>query len=242
MPPKSALRVADEALPHYLGHRQRLRQRFLTGGPSALADYELLELLLGLALPRQDVKPLAKSLLARFGGFAGVMAAEPAQLMEITGVKEASAAAIKIVQAASLLMLRQQVMNRPVLGSWQQVLEYCHAVMAHEGTEQFRLLFLDNKNQLIADEMQSKGTVDHTPVYVREVVKRALTLGASALVMAHNHPAGDPTPSRDDILMTRLVEAALDKVGIRLHDHIIVGRNAHASLRSLGHIGGGSHG
>jgi len=240
MPPEPKTREKDTAQPHYLGHRQRLRRRFLDSGPGALADYELLELLLCQALPRADIKPIAKALLSRFGSFAGVMAAEPALLMEIAGIKEAAAVAIKTVQAAVLLMMREQVLDKPVLGSWRQVLDYCHAIMAHEKIEQFRLLFLDGKNQLIADELQSRGTVDHAPVYVREVAKRALTLGASALIMAHNHPTGDPTPSRDDIEMTRLVASALDKIGIRLHDHIIIGRKDHSSLRSLGYLEGGA--
>ena len=221
-------------IPHYLGHRQRLRDRFLAGGAGALHDYELLELLLGHARPRGDLKPVAKALLRRFGSFAGVLAASPRELAEVKDVGEASIVALKTVQAAALLMARQELIDRPVIGSWKKLLDYCHAAMAHEKVEQFRLLFLDGKNALIADELQQRGTVNHTPVYPREVVKRALELGASAIIMLHNHPSGDPTPSQDDIAMTREVAAAADKLGIALHDHVIIGRKGHASLRGLG--------
>ena len=174
--------------PHYLGHRERLRDRFLSAGPQALADYELLELLLFQAKARGDVKPLAKALIRRFGSFAGVMAATPAALSEIDGVGDATIVVIKTVQAAAHLMQREEILEKPVLSSWKAVLNYCHSVMAHEPIEQFRLLFLDGKNALVADEVQTKGTVNHTAVYVREVVKRALELGATAIIMVHNHP------------------------------------------------------
>ncbi|HVO02046.1 MAG TPA: DNA repair protein RadC [Candidatus Cybelea sp.] len=223
--------------PDYLGHRKRLRERFLAGGSTALADYELIELLISQAQPRADVKPVAKALLKRFGSFAGVMAASPDALAEIDGVGDASIVALKAVQAAALLMQKQDLHQKPVLASWKSVLDYCHSVMAHEPIEQFRLLFLDGKNALIADEKQSQGTVNHTPVYVREVAKRALALDASAVIMAHNHPSGDPSPSRDDIEMTKAVKIALEKIGIQLHDHLIIGRKGHVSLRSLGLIG-----
>jgi len=220
--------------PHYLGHRKRLRERFIKAGGEALPDYELLELLLALAKPRSDVKPLAKKLLKRFGGFAAVISAEPRELTEVEGVAEATAVALKTVQAAALRLAREEVMARPVIGSWERLLAYCRMAMAHSKTEQFRLLFLDRKNALIADELQQRGTVDHTPVYTREVVKRALDLGASAIIMVHNHPSGDPTPSKADILMTREVRDAAEKLGIVLHDHVIIGRGEHASFKALG--------
>jgi DNA repair protein RadC len=219
--------------PHFHGHRDRLRQRLLKAGPDALAEYEMLELVLMQAIPRKDTKPLAKQLIARFGSFAGVIAASPAALQEVKGVGDGVVAMLKIVQHAAQLMQRQQVLTRPVLGSWQQLIDYCHSVMAQEKVEQFRLLFLDGKNRLIADEIQNIGTVNHAPVYVREVVKRALEFAASAIIMAHNHPTGDPTPSRDDILMTREIKKALEVVNIKLHDHLIIGKEGHASLRSL---------
>lgn len=235
MPPETKAEP-DKEKPHYLGHRQRLRERLLRHGAGALQDYELLELLLCLALPRLDVKPIAKALISRFGSFAAVMAAEPEQLMEVSGVKENTAAAIKTVQAAAILMQKQDVLQKPVLSSWRAVLDYCHSIMANEKNEQFRLLFLDGKNALIADEVQSQGTVNHAPVYVREVVKRTLAHGAVSIIMAHNHPTGDPTPSRDDIEMTRAVQRALGEIGVAVHDHIIIGRKGHASLRSLGYM------
>lgn len=222
--------------PHFAGHRQRLRQRFLMGGAGALADYELLELILCQALPRADVKPLAKRLIQRFGGFAGVMAAPVSQLTETEGIKEGAAVAIKVVQSAALLMQRQQVLDQPVLGTWKAVLGYCHAAMAHEQNEQFRVLFLDGRNALIADEIQGRGTVNQAPVYVREIVGRTLALGASAIIMVHNHPSGDPTPSREDVDITLAVKRALDPVGVQLYDHVVVGRGGNASLRSMGFL------
>ncbi|HEX7005895.1 MAG TPA: DNA repair protein RadC [Alphaproteobacteria bacterium] len=222
--------------PDYLGHRARLRQRFLAGGPDALPDYELLELLLMQAQPRRDMKPLAKALLRRFGTFQRVLSADPQELLEVAGVGEAALVALKTVQAAALRLARAEAMERPVMSSWQKVLDYCRASMAYGKTEQFRLLFLDRKNALIADEVQQRGTVDHTPVYPREVVKRALELGAAAIILVHNHPSGDPTPSKADIAMTReVVEAAL-KLGISVHDHIVIGAGGHCSLKSMGLI------
>ncbi len=220
--------------PHYRGHRARLRQRFLKAGGEALPDYELLELVLFLSQSRHDVKPLAKRLIKRFGGFAEAVSAEPERLAEVEGVGEAVIAALKTVQAAALRLTREQVMNRPVLSSWQAVLGYCRAAMAYGKIEQFRILFLDRKNVLIADEVQQKGTVDHTPLYPREVVKRALELGASALILVHNHPSGDPTPSRADIEMTHEVVEAGRRLGITVHDHIVVGKGRHASFKSMG--------
>lgn len=219
---------------HYQGHRQRLRRRFLDGGADALPDYELLELLLCLALPQRDVKPLAKDLLARFGGLGGVLSAEVAALTQVPGIKENTAAALKLVAAAAGRLARTELLGRPVLSSWDKLLEYCRIRLAHEPKERFHLLFLDRKNALIADETQGRGTVDHTPVYPREVVKRALDLNASGIIMVHNHPSGDPTPSRADIDMTRLVHDAARAMGIVLHDHLVIGRDGHVSFRSLG--------
>lgn len=220
--------------PHYAGHRDRLRQRFLKAGPESLADYEMLELLLFQAIPRRDVKPLAKDLIQRFGSFAAVLSASPKELAETADLSDSSIAVIKIVQAAALRLARAEVLSRPVLSSWRQLLDYCRSAMAREKTEQFRLLFLDRKNALLADEVQQRGTVDHTPVYPREVVKRALELGATALILVHNHPSGDPTPSRADIDMTKEVVKAAGALGITVHDHLIIGKNGEASFRSLG--------
>jgi len=229
--------VGDAAeKPHYHGHRERLRRRFLEGGADSLPDYELLELLLMLAIPQRDVKPLAKSLIEAFGGFAGVISADPQRLMEANGVKENTAAALKIVQAAAQRLAQRQVQGRSVLSSWQALIDYCQASMAHRQTEAFRILFLDRKNTLIADEVQGEGTVDHTPVYPREVVKRALELNASALILVHNHPSGDPTPSRDDVEMTRRVAEAAKTVSIVVHDHVVIGRRGHYSFKSNGLI------
>ena len=220
--------------PDHLGHRRRLRRRLLEVGDQALADYELLELLLTQALPRRDVKPIAKRLLKRFGSFARVISAETRELDAVDGMGEAAVAALKTVRAAAIRLTREEAMERPILSSWQKVLDYCRASMAFAKREEFRLLFLDRKNRLIADEVQNRGTVDHAPVYPREVVRRALDLGASALIMVHNHPSGDPTPSRSDIEMTREVREAAEKLGIALHDHIVIGHGAHASFKSLG--------
>ncbi|MEM7443081.1 MAG: DNA repair protein RadC [Pseudomonadota bacterium] len=223
-----------DAKPHYSGHRDRLRQRFLTAGPDGLADYELLELLLFGAIPRRDVKPLAKQLLERFGGFAGVLAADPAQLESQGGLGPSAIATLKAVQAAAERMLRQQVTGKPVLSGWDQLLAYLSVAMQNLATEQFRLLFLDRRNTLIADEVQQKGTVDQAPVYPREVVKRVLDLDASAIILVHNHPSGDPTPSQADIAMTRQLADALSAIDVAVHDHVIVGRGSHASFRGLG--------
>jgi len=219
--------------PHYHGHRERLRERFLAGGPEAVADYELLELVLFRALPRGDVKPLAKDLLKIFGSFSEVIAAPPARLRDVKGVGDAVIAELKVVQAAAHRFLRGEVRGRQVLSSWSAVLDYCRAAQAFADKEQFRVLFLDKKNQLIADEIQQTGTVDHTPVYPREVVKRALELSATAIILVHNHPSGDPTPSRADIHMTQAIVEAARPFGISVHDHIIVGKDGHASLKGL---------
>jgi DNA repair protein RadC len=226
----------DAGKPHYLGHRERLRRRFREGGAEALPDYELLELILFRAVQRRDTKPLAKALLARFGTFAEVLNAPEELLREVPGIGDAAITELKLVRAASFRLMRGEVLERPVLTSWSQVLDYCRASMGFEAREQFRILFLDKRNQIIADEVQQRGTVDHTPVYVREVVKRALELSSTAIVLVHNHPSGDPTPSRADIEMTKQIVAAAKPLGILVHDHIIVGKQGHASFRGLGLI------
>ena len=220
--------------PHYAGHRKRLRERFLKGGADALPDYEMLELVLFLALPRRDAKPLAKALIEKFGTFADTIAADPKALKEIPGVGETVIAALKTVEGAALRLSQHRLMDKPVLSHWQALLDYLHASMAYTGNEQFRILFLNKKNMLIADEVQQKGTVDHTPVYPREIIKRALELHATALIMVHNHPSGDPTPSSADIEMTKEVQSAGEKMGIVLHDHVIVARDGSTSFRSQG--------
>ena len=218
------------------GHRQRLKRRFLDHGAASFADYELIELLLFNAIPRRDTKPVAKALLARFGNVAEVLAAEPTALMEVAGIGESAVVALKSVEAAAQRMLRDAVIQQPVLSSWEKLLDYCRATLARESREHFRVLYLNRKNVLIADEEQQRGTVDHTPVYPREVVKRALDLGASALIMLHNHPSGDPTPSQGDIAMTREVAEAGRHLGITLHDHVIVARSGHVSFKAEGLI------
>ncbi len=224
----------DAGRPHYLGHRERLRRRFRDAGANALPDYELLELVLFRALPRRDTKPLAKAIIARFGSFAEALNAPEELLREVPGLGEAALTELKLVRAASLRLLRGEILERPLLGSWAQVLDYCRASMGFEAKEQFRILFLDKRNQIIADEIQQEGTVDHTTVYVREVVKRALELSSTAIVLVHNHPSGDPTPSPADIEMTKQIVAAAQNLGITVHDHIIVGKHGHASFRGLG--------
>ena len=222
--------------PHFSGHRERLRDRFRKGGGDALPDYELLELVLFRALPRRDTKPLAKSLIERFGSFAEVISAKPERLKEIKGIGENVVTEIKLIHAAALRLSQGEIMQRPALSSWSLLINYCRASMAFNEKEQFRILFLDKKNILIADEVQQEGTVDHTPVYTREVVKRALELAASSIILVHNHPSGDPTPSQPDILMTQKIIEAAEKLNIKIHDHIIVGKQGHASFRGLGLI------
>jgi len=219
--------------PHYAGHRQRLREKFVANGSAALADYELLELILFRSIPRRDVKPLAKSLISHFGSLAEVIAAPAGRLGEVKGLGPTAAADIKLIHAAALSLTGSEMRRKTVLGSWSQVLDYCRAAMAFEEKEQFRLLFLDKKNQLIRDEVQQVGTVDHTPVYPREVVKRALELSSTAIILVHNHPSGDPTPSRADIDMTKTIIDIATPLGIQVHDHIIIARDGHASLKGL---------
>jgi DNA repair protein RadC len=218
--------------PSYHGHRKRLRTRFMEGGADAIPDYELLELVLFRAFQRQDTKELAKRLIARFGSFAEAINAPDALIKEVAGANDRVVEELKIVRAAALRLMRREVIEKPLLNSWSQVIEYCRAAMAYEARELFRILFLDRKNHLIADEVQGEGTVDHTPVYVREVVKRALELSATAVILVHNHPSGDPTPSRADIDMTRLIAEAARPLNIVVHDHIIVGRQGHVSLKA----------
>ncbi len=227
---------ADPAasVPGAEGHRARMRTRLLSAGPDALADYELLEMVLFLALPRRDTKPIAKTLLARFGSFASTIAAPLAELRAGEGLGEAGIAALRVVQAAALRLARAEVKALPVLGNWDRLMDYLTAAIARERIEQFRILFLDTRNRLLADEAQARGTVNHTPVYPREVVRRALELHATALILVHNHPSGDPTPSREDIAMTKEVANAAAVMGIVLHDHVIIGNGAWLSFRREG--------
>jgi DNA repair protein RadC len=223
----------SEASPHYHGHRERLRGRFREAGAEAVSDYELLELVLFRAIPQRDVKPLAKVLIAKFGSFAEVVAAPSARLKEVKGMGDAAITGLRIVHAAASRMARGQVQKRPMLSSWSSVIDCCRTATAFAEHEQFRVLFLDKRNQLIVDEVQQTGTVDHTPVYPREVVKRALELSATALILVHNHPSGDPTPSRADIQMTQAIIDVAKPLGIAVHDHIIVGKEGHASFKGL---------
>ncbi len=220
--------------PDYLGHRDRLRQRLLGSGAGALADYEILEFLLFSALPRQDTKPIAKALIARFGSLGAVLAADVEDLKGVKGIKDSAAATFKAVLEAARRLSRERIVERPLLASWQAVIDYCRIAVGHEPLEQFHLLFLDRKNRLLADEKQQRGTVDHTPVYPREVVKRALDLKASAIILVHNHPSGDPTPSRLDIETTKEIAAAASKLGVTVHDHIVIGAAGHFSFRAEG--------
>lgn len=228
--------AGETGKPHYHGHRARLRARFLETGGAGIPDYEILELILFGVFRNGDVKPLAKALIAECGSLGAVLSAAPERLMKVPGCGEAVIAALKVTREAGLRLLKEEAMQRPAVSNWQALLDYCRAALQHEGVEQFRILFLDRKNQIIADEAQQRGTVDHTPVYPREVVKRALELNAAALILVHNHPSGDPTPSRADVEMTRQVRQAASVMGIELHDHLIVGRKGHVSLREKGLI------
>ena len=222
--------------PDNSGHRERLRRRMFEGGPDALLDHELVEYILGLAIPRRDTKPLARALLKEFGGIEGVFTAEPEALARVKGMGETSAAAIKIAHAAALRLLRAQVAEKPVLANWQALLDYLRADMAHHGNERFRVLHLNSKNMLIRDEVMSEGSIDEAAVYVREVVRRAMELKSAALILVHNHPSGDPSPSRADIEITRNIAEAGKRLGIAVHDHIIMGAEGHSSLRGQGLI------
>lgn len=219
---------------HHTGHRQRLRERFLRGGESALNDYELLELMLFGANPRADMKPLAKDLILQFGNLTGVINADHAALLKVNGVGETAIAVLKAVQATMTRALREQIMQQPILSSWNQVLEYCRLTMGHLKQEQLRLLFLDTKNCLIADEVQQTGTINHTPIFPREVVKRSLDLGASAIILVHNHPSGDPSPSAEDIEMTKHIRQVTNQLGILVHDHLIIAKDRHYSFKKEG--------
>ncbi len=231
--PRTLEQTEPAPVEDYHGHRDRLRERFRTSGDRALADYELLELLLFRLIPRRDTKPVAKALLARFGSLPEVLGAPATLLIEVKGVGESVANDLKLVAAIAHRMLKGELKGRQVLSSWSSVIEYCRAAMAFETREQFRILFLDKKNALIADEVQQTGTVDHTPVYPREVVKRALELSATAIILVHNHPSGDPTPSRADVEMTRMIVDTAKPLGITVHDHIIIAKDGHASLKGL---------
>lgn len=220
--------------PHFLGHRDRQRDKVLAHGGAGFQDYEVLEFLLFGGTPRGDTKPLAKKLLDHFGSIGRVLAADPTALAQVKGMGKASIAALKIATEAGARLAREEAMQGDVISSWDKLLAYCRMQMAHEKVEQFRLLFLDKRNRLIRDEVQQRGTIDHTPVYVREVMKRALELGAAALILVHNHPSGEAEPSAADIAMTEELRSAAEKLGIVIHDHLIIARSGHASFRSLG--------
>ena len=232
-PPKSPAKSPPAEPPHYHGHRSRLRERFNSAGPDALSDYELLELALFAALPRRDTKPLAKALLKTFGSFAEVVHAPETRLREVEGIGDASVNQLKLIAAAASRIAKGEIKRSIALSSWDDVIGYCRASMAFADKEQFRLLFLDKRNHLISDEVQQTGTVDHTPVYPREVIKRALELSATAIILLHNHPSGDPTPSQADIEMTKAIIDIATPLGIAVHDHIIVGKSGHTSLKGL---------
>jgi DNA repair protein RadC len=233
---KTRARPENASAPHYAGHRKRLRERFRQGGSDAMPDYELMELILFRAIPRRDVKPLAKAIIEKFGGFVEAISASEERLVEVPGLGAAAITEIRLIRAAALRMMKKGLLNLPVLDAWSKVVEYCRAIMGFEMREQFRVLFLDRRNRLVADEVQGRGTIDHTPVYVREVVKRALELSAAAIILVHNHPSGDATPSRADIAITREIVSAAKMLGIEVHDHLIITRKEEASLRGLGLI------
>jgi DNA repair protein RadC len=228
--------AGENGQPHYVGHRARLRQRFEESAGLGMADYEFLELVLFRALPRRDVKPIAKALIARFGSFAEVVAARRERLMEVEGVGDAVVHDLKVIEAAALRLTKGAVRQRKTLSSWKEVLAYCRTAMAFAEREEFRILFLDKRNALIQDEVQGVGTVDHTPVYPREVIRRALEVGATALVLVHNHPSGDPSPSTADVRLTQEIIAIAKPMGITVQDHLIIGRSGHTSLRAMNYM------
>lgn len=225
-----------EQQPHHLGHRDRLRARFLDGGDDALADYELLELLLFTAIPRKDVKPLAKELIARFGSLHKMFEANTADLCSVNGVSENTAAFIKSVHALHIRAMKQEIIGQTVLSNWDRLLEYCHAAMAEDDIERFRILYLDRKNKLLADEIHASGTIDSAHVYTREIMRKAMNIGATALILVHNHPSGDPAPSRADIDLTYSIIEAAKPLSITVHDHLIIAKSGHSSLKSMGLI------
>ncbi len=218
------------------GHRARLRKRLIEGGSEALLDHELIEYLLALAIPRRDTKPLAKKLIHEFGGIGGLLTADAEAISRVDGVGETAVAALKIVQASALRMLRSQVAEQPVLASWQALMDYLRLDMAHMTTERVRVLHLNGKNMLIRDEVMAEGSIDQAIVHVREVIRRAIDLGSAAIILVHNHPSGDPAPSRADIALTRDIADAGKRLGISVHDHIIIGAQGHSSMRALGLI------
>jgi DNA repair protein RadC len=228
--------LATPAVPGAEGHRGRMRQKLVEAGPAAILDHELIEMILFLALPRRDTKPIARALLARFGSFADAVTAPLAELRQVDGLGEAGIAALRIVQAGAVRLASASVRDKPLLNNWSRLEDYLTTVLAHERIELFHILYLDSKNRLIADEAQSRGTVNHTPVYPREVVKRALELQATALILVHNHPSGDPTPSRADVEMTQEVKSAAAVLGIIVHDHLIIGRGTIFSFRREGRL------
>ncbi len=227
---------AEKQKPHYSGHRQRLRERFVTSGAESLQDYELIEMLLFMAIPRRDVKPLAKTLLSTFGSLSELMSSSHSALAQVEGISENTATAIKTVSSIAERMVKQDIMQKPILNNWARLMDYCYMTMAHETREHFRILFLNKKNELIADEIQNSGTVDHTPAYPREVMKRSLELGATAIILMHNHPSGDPKPSQADIDMTNKIILAAEPFNIAIHDHVIIARNGYTSFRNEGLI------
>lgn len=224
----------EQEKPDHIGHRGRLRQRFLKGGETALADYELLEMLLYAASPRQDTKPLAKRLIKYFGGLSKLLHAESADLAQVEGMGEAAVCAVRIVRATYERALREEVQNGPIIQSWTALLDYCRVSLGHRKIEEFRVLFLNHKHMLLADEAQQSGTINHAPVYPREVARRALELGAAAIILVHNHPGGDPTPSKDDVQITKQIASAVSALGITVHDHLVIAGKKHYSFKSNG--------